>query len=173
MARKNTPMVLVVAVAAVAAAGLYLSPGCATYTEAAGRIEFLNYQRVAIVSNLERRHEEYFIPMYMQEFPHQQLVERRDLQSVFDEQDLAPDRLNPATRARLREVWGVQAIVYPSITDGTFNQLSLKVIDTETGQIMAAVMVTRRDGWLGPPTEQQMMRRAIDALAYEVLHEDG
>src|SRR4051812_2084487 len=71
------------------------------------RDEFLTYDRVALWSSLNRETEDYFIPLYMQAFPTQTLVERRDVSAIIGEQDILPERLDEATRAKLRKILGV------------------------------------------------------------------
>lgn len=131
--------------------------------ETAVRTAFITHDRVAIVANLPREHEEFFIPYYMNSFPRQTLVERRDVTEVIDEQDLLPERLNDETRARLREILGVKAIVYPSASTGQF---AIKVVDTATAEITASTIVSGRKLWSGDPLDdRRLIRMAIEALA--------
>jgi len=146
---------------AVLCAAFVLAPfACSSGSrEVAVRKDFWLYDRVAIWSNLAREEEELFIPLYMKAFPHQTLVERRDINAVLGEQDILPDRLNESTRARLREVLGVKAIVYPTRGAG---QMAIKVIDTETGAISASAIV--RAGGADGGSAEKMMRQLIDGI---------
>ena len=142
----------------------FLLIGCnSTVTQvSAVRFQFDEYERVALWSNLSRAEEDTLLPIYMQAFPRHSVVERRDLAAILGEQDLLPDRLNEGSRAKIREVLGVEAIVYPNFVGAaqgdTYQQLALKVIDSETGEISASVVVERTgDAWT-------LMERAIEAL---------
>ncbi|MFW5653456.1 MAG: hypothetical protein ACOC0P_05370 [Planctomycetota bacterium] len=140
-----------------------LSSGCSsTSDETAVRTAFLEHDRVAIIANLPRQHEEFFIPYYMNAFPSQMLVERRDVVQVIDEQDLLPERLNEETRARLREILGVRAVVYPSASSGQF---AIKVVDTETAEITASTIVSGRNLWSDDALDdRRLIRQGINAI---------
>ncbi len=144
--------------------------GCSTtVTEADSRINFAAYDRVAILGQLERADEEFFIPKYMQAFPNHLLVERRDLGTVLTEQDFLVDRLDPAKRVELHRLYGVDGIVYPNFTDANrVSQFAVKVIDTLTGEIVAAVLVTPKRVWgRDDATRRDLIERAIGALEAE------
>lgn len=137
------------------------------HTEAAARAHFGNYKRVAVWGQLSRQQDELFIPLYMQSFPIQQVVERRDLLAIIGEQDLMPDRLDHKTRAKIREILGVEAIIFPNYTPKPMRQLSVKVIDTANGEIVAAILVMPAKD----PTivdDRAMIRQAIRALKSKV-----
>lgn len=131
---------------------------------------FKTYDRVAIISRLERDREDVFIPLYMKAFPDQSLVERRDVADILGEQDILPDRLDDATRAKLRKILGVKAIVFPNFSAGSKSQLALKIIDTETGEIAASTTVSGKDYWDGSGTSfKKLVSRAIDVLKADLL----
>ena len=71
--------------------------GCDMHVESVSRQSFRLKGRVAILGQLSRDQMELFIPLYMKAFPHQALVERQDLDTVLNEQDLPADRLRPET----------------------------------------------------------------------------
>jgi hypothetical protein len=155
------PWGLVLAAAASLPAGCAGGAGSAAVEVAATR-QFDAYDRVAIWANLNRQDEELFIPLYMNAFPSQTLVERRDVEAILGEQDILPDRLDESTRARLRRILGVKALVYPSATTG---QVAIKVVDTETGAISASVVVTGGGNLLNASaTTRDRLRRAVAAL---------
>jgi hypothetical protein len=148
--------------------------GCAT-TDVAVRPVFGTYGKVSVwprfggpdPGGLERSHEELFLPLYMAAFPRQALVERRDLEAVIGEQDILPDRLDEESRAKIRRILGVEAIVFPNYTGGSAPQLAIKVIDTETGVIAAALVVQERANQASRPTRDpvpRLIRRAIRDL---------
>jgi len=143
--------------------------GCNMHVEAVARPAFSMKGRVAILGHLTREQIELFTPLYMKAFPFQALVERRDLVEIINEQDLSPERLREETRAKIRRILGVTAIVYPNYTPTDPGQLSIKVIDTETGEIVAAILVTRDvEPWLGiKASVRKMIYKGIDSLRRE------
>jgi len=151
----------------------FILPGCSTtHAEATARSPYAGYQKVAIVNQLSREQEEYFIPKYMQAFPTQSLVERRDLNTVIDENEKFPDKLPPEKLAKLA-AFGVEAIIYPHFTEvtDTSDQFSIKVIDTHTGEIVAAVLITPKSVWLhDDATQRDMMKTAIHELEKKKDH---
>ena len=86
--------------------------------------------------------------------------------AVIGEQDVLPDRLDETTRAKLRKILGVKAILYSSITEDGF---AIKVIDTDTGAITASVFVYANDKKGTPIAMQDLVRHAIAAM--ETLRE--
>lgn len=143
--------------------------GCSMHVESVSRQSFSLKGRVAILGQLSRDQMELFIPLYMKAFPHQALVERQDLVTVIREQDLPQRRLRPETHAKLRRILGVTAIVYPNYTPKDPGQLSIKVIDTESGEIVAAILVTREvEPCLGTRASvRKMIYKGVDALRTE------
>jgi len=144
--------------------------GCSMTTDVSVKPVFNTYDKIAIWTRLSRTQEELFIPLYMKEFPKQSLVERRDLEEIITEQDILPDRLDDKTRAEIRRIYGVKAIVFPNYTAGCPNQLSVKGIDTETGEIVAAVLVTGQD--LNANTgvsDTWLIRTAVSSLGRAAL----
>lgn len=136
--------------------------GCATVSV---RPVFNTYDKLAIWTRLTRTQEELFLPRYMRAFPNQILIERRDLESVLTEQDILPERLDEATRARIRRIYGVKAIVYPNYTPGSPSQLAIKVIDTENAAIVASVVVRGKDHRTDRgASDESLIRVAIDSL---------
>lgn len=153
--------------------GLFLAAcgpmgGCGPIKSDVGmRLVFDTYDKVAIWGSLLRSDEEFFIPLWMISFPKQTLVERRDLESIMGEQDILPDRLDNATRAEIRRILGVKALIYPSFS--TSAQFSIKVIDTETGEIVASVLV--REVSLGPFASDSMKHSAFIKKAIHSLRD--
>lgn len=149
--------------------------GCATTADVAVGPRFSTYRKVSIwpsfggadPGGLQRSHEELFLPLYMDAFPQQALVERRDLQSIIGEQDILPERLDPESRAKIRRILGVEGIVFPNYTPGYTPQLAVKVIDTETGVITASLLVQQRAKAGSQPRGDPvhgLIRRAIAEL---------
>lgn len=123
---------------------------CNIKTTAAVKLYFSSYEKVAIIWQDDSGfiYETLFLSYWMENFPKQTLVERKELLEVIREQDLLRGRLNEETRARLRMVLGVNAIVVAHfnlkektrLLDERRSDLSIKVIDTETGEISASAI---------------------------------
>jgi hypothetical protein len=79
--------------------------------------------------------------------PNIDIVERAQLSRVIREQDLLPNRLDPTTRAKLRKILGVQAILVKTYEDTCceyrlqISEVHLKLMDTETGVIKAQINI--------------------------------
>ncbi|MBE0535915.1 MAG: hypothetical protein IH624_09625 [Phycisphaerae bacterium] len=77
-------------------------------------------------------------------------VERGRVSEVLSEQDALEGRLNETTRARLQQIYGVQALVLCDYviedepTNGIEMKLRIRVLDTETAAIIGSVVVSRR-----------------------------
>jgi hypothetical protein len=157
------------AIGVISFVGLAMPAGC-SYSrdvDVVVRPQFLSYDRVALWSSMSRETEDLFIPVYMDAFPGQTLVERRDVSAIIGEQDVLPDRLDEETRAKLRKILGVKAIVYPSVTSEGF---AVKVIETDTGAISASVYVDAAGSRTGSIPLKQQVRQAINALRAEAQH---
>jgi hypothetical protein len=72
-------------------------------------------------------------------------VERRDLERIIGEQDLRQGRLNDTTRARIREILGVEALILCEYyedeagPDGAM-KLRVRVVNSETGAITGSAL---------------------------------
>ncbi len=150
------------------------SAGCAHRADVAVRPEFVGYDKVAIWprfeadvgdGGLQRVHEELFLPLYMQAFPQHRIYDRRDLQVVLGEQDILPERLDPKLRAEVRRIHGVKAFVFPNYTP-QLAQLAIKVIDTETGEIVAS-SVTKRSS----DSDKESLDTVAERLIREAIRE--
>ena len=75
-------------------------------------------------------------------------VERQRIQGVISEQDFLMGRLKDTTRAKLQEIYGVEALI---VCEYTFSQpdkagqkkLRVRILDTETAAIIGSVVVSR------------------------------
>jgi len=141
-----------------------LNAGCASpkVEAAATRAELHNYSRLAVLG-LNIQEESLFIAEYMNRFPQQTFVERRDLEALLSEQDLLPGRLNDETRAKLKRVLGVEAIVLADSYPG--RSLTVRVVDSETGSIVAQAVLTGKAAiGTGNASSPEMIRKAVKAL---------
>ena len=133
-------------------AGMVISAGCApNKTEALfTRPELINHSRLAIIG-LTPEQEQYFMASYTKAFPGQVItfVERNRLQEVLSEQDLLKGRLNEKTRAKIKELFGVEALIMCTYYDGDAGigskKLRIRIVDSATGAIVGSVITEARD----------------------------
>ena len=78
-------------------------------------------------------------------------VERKRLQEIISEQDLLRGRLNDRTRARIKQLLGVEALVMCAYEDGAeglgIKKLRVRIVDTETGAIVGSVITEGRNNF--------------------------
>ena len=133
--------------------GLVISAGCAHSGKTQAlftKPELITYSRLAIIG-LTPEQEQIFMACYTKAF-HGQLinfVERNRLQEILSEQDLLKGRLNERTRARLKELFGVEALVMCTYYDGSDGlggkKLRVRIVDTATGVIAGSVITEGPD----------------------------
>ncbi len=151
-----------VAVLGVLIMHMFVVGGCIARVESvATRPSLLQkYERLAILG-LDESDEAFFITEYMKRFPLKMFVERRDLQAILSEQDLRPGRLSDETRAKIRRVHGVEAIILANIKG---QELTARIVDAENGLIVASTVIEGRNYWDRTPNDKQMIRKAVEAL---------
>jgi hypothetical protein len=110
------------------------------------RKEFLEYRKVAVLpfeGDPKGEVSNSFAQSFHDKFPQVALLERKQLLGIFKEQDLYPGKLNEATRGKIGEVFGAQAVIignvyYPSVLRWL---LQVQIIDIETGEVMGRSLV--------------------------------
>jgi len=135
-------------------AGLVISTGCASRkTEALfTRPELINHGRLAIIG-LTPEQEQILMASYTKAFSGQIIifVERKRLQEIISEQDLLRGRLNDRTRAKIKQLFGVEALVMCAYEDGAdgigAKKLRVRIVDSETGAIVGSVITEGRDNF--------------------------
>ena len=108
--------------------------------------DFLKYKRVAVLSfegDSKGETSEHFTRALHEKFPEIELVESKQLLEVFRKEDLYPNRVNEVMRRKIRESFGVQALVignvyYPSVVRWL---LQIQIVDVETGEVMGRSLV--------------------------------
>ncbi len=108
--------------------------------------DFLNYNKVAILpfeGDSSGETSKDFAQAFHEKFPQMELVESKQLLEIFQKEGLYPNRVNEATRKKIQESFGVQALVmgnvyYPSIVRWL---LQVQIIDIETGEMMGRSLV--------------------------------
>jgi len=108
--------------------------------------EFLGYKKVAVLpfeGDSKGEVSEDFVRAFHEKFPSIELVKPKQLLEVFRKEDLYPNRVNEATRRKIRESFGVQAlamgnIYYPSIVRWL---LQVQIVDAETNEMLGRSLV--------------------------------
>jgi hypothetical protein len=134
---------------------MVISAGCASRwkTEALfTRPELITHSRLAVIG-LTPEQEQIFMASYTKAFPGQIIifVERKRLQEIIDEQDLLQGRLNEKMRAKIKELFGVEALIMCTYHDGTdgigIKKLRIRIVDSATGAIVGSVITEGRDNF--------------------------
>jgi len=133
---------------------MVISAGCAARrkTEALfTRPELITHSRFAIIG-LTPEQEQYFMASYTKTFSGQVItfVERNRLHEVISEQDLLKGRLNEKTRARIKEIFGVEALIMCSYYDSDAigrKKLLVRIVDSATGAIVGSVITEAPDNF--------------------------
>jgi len=148
---------------------LAISAGCARKTEALfTRPELITHSRLAIIG-LTPEQEQIFMAYYTKAFPGQIIifVERKRLQEIIDEQDLLQGRLNEKMRAKIKELFSVEALIMCTYHDGTddigIKKLRIRIVDSATGAIVGSVITDGRDNF------SYHCKTAIKALKADLL----
>lgn len=139
-------------------AGMALLPGCAPRrygTEALfTRPELITRARLAVIG-LTPEQEQILMACYTKAFAGQMItfVERNRLRDILGEQDLLKpqERLDEATRAKIKRIFGVEALImceyYDATTGGTGKKLRIRIVDSETGAIIGSVITLAPDNF--------------------------
>ena len=136
-------------------AGLTISSGCARSAKTQAlftRPELITHNRLAVIG-LTPEQEQIFMASYTKAFPGQMItfVERNRLQEVINEQDLLQGRLNDKMRARIKELFGVEALILCTYYDGDEGigrkKLRIRIVDSATGAIVGSVITEASDNF--------------------------
>jgi len=103
--------------------------------------EFVEYKKVAVLpfeGDSKGKVSEDFAQAFRAKFPQMELVGPKQLLEVFQKEDLYPNRVTEATRRKIQESFGVQALVlgnvyYPSIVRWL---LQVQIVDAETNEVL-------------------------------------
>ncbi len=135
-------------------AGLAILQGCGprrSSTQALfTRPELLSRGRLAVLG-LTPEQEQLLMASYTKTFSVQMItfVERNRLKDLIGEQDLLEGRLNVDTRAKIKRILGVEALMmctyYDSTTGGGGKKLRIRIVESETGAIIGSVMTLAPD----------------------------
>jgi hypothetical protein len=116
------------------------------------RPELLSRGRLAVLG-LDPEQEQILMAYYTKTFSVQRItfVERKRLEDIIGEQDLRKGRLNVDTRAKIKRILGVEALMmctyYDSTTGDSGKKLRIRIVDSETGAIFGSVMTLASDNF--------------------------
>ncbi len=133
--------------------GLTLMPGCWQNTQGLFTMPSLPDCNYLAVLGLTEEQGQIFMAAYMKTFADQDItfVERGRLQQIISEQDLLQGRLNDRTRAQIKEILGVEALVlcaYYDAKEGSVQKkLRVRVVDSDTGAIVGSVITQASDNF--------------------------
>ncbi len=132
---------------------LAISAGCARKTQALfTKAELITFGRLAVLG-LTPEQEQIFMASYIKAFPGQAItfVERALLQNIISEQDMLQGRLDDKTRAKVKQVLGVEALIMCTYYDGTTvaggKKLRVRIVNSTTGSIVGSVITQARDNF--------------------------
>ena len=132
---------------------LAFSTGCARKTQALfTKAELITFGRLAVLG-LTPEQEQIFMASYTKAFHGQMItfVERILLQDIISEQDLLQGRLDDKTRAKVKQVLGVEALIICTYYDGTIGagrkKLRVRIVNSTTGAIVGSVITQGRDNF--------------------------
>jgi len=102
------------------------------------------------VFGLDGEKEQVFMAEFIDTFPERNItfVERQRIAGITNEQDFLPGRLNSTSRARLQQIYGVQAAILCEYTiegdagAGGVKKLRVRILDTETAVIVGSVVAS-------------------------------
>lgn len=114
--------------------------------------ELISRRRFAVLG-LTPEQEQILMACYTKAFPGQIItfVERNRLHEIISEQDLLQGRLDERTRARIKQIFGVEALFmceyYDSTTRRGGKKLRIRIVDSATGVIIGSVMTQAPDNF--------------------------
>ena len=134
-----------------------LISGCTPQPSVQGlftRYELLSRGRLAVLGLTEEQ-EQLLMASYVRAFPLRMItfVERYRLKDILGEQDLLKGRLNEKTRAKIKRILGVEALLLCTYYDGDTEgvggkKLRIRIVDSETGAILGSVITIAGDDFL-------------------------
>ena len=136
------------------ASSLPILTGCANKKTQAlfTKPELITRSRLAVIG-LTPEQEQIFMAHYIKAFPAQVItfVERNQLQEIISEQDLLQGRLDENTRAKLKRLFGVEALIMCTYYDGSdglgIKKFRVRIVDSATGAIIGSVITEASDNF--------------------------
>lgn len=113
--------------------------------------ELSRLERCAVFG-LDGEQEQIFMAEYIDTFPGRNItfIERQRIVGITSEQDFLPGRLNKTSRAKLQQIYGVQAAILceytfegdPTGVSAGVKKLRIRILDTETAVIVGSVVAS-------------------------------
>lgn len=132
--------------------------------------ELLTYERLAVIG-LDPENEQIFMAAYVKTFISRPVtfVERSRLAEIIGEQDLLQGRLDDRSRAKIKRILGVEALImcaYYKDDDrpGSLKKLRVRVVDSETGAIVGSALTETYSSF------SQHAQAAVEALKSDLLN---
>jgi len=155
--------VILAALVWIAASGA----GCTNTRALFTRPQLYTYDRHAVLG-LDPEQEQIFMAAYIRAFSARPVtfVERGRLRDILGEQDLLHGRLNDRTRARIKQILGVEALIlceYYSSDTSTQKKLRVRIVNSETGAIDGSVLIE------APGNFESHARMAAEAIKADLL----
>jgi TolB-like protein len=123
-----------------------VAAGCQPQGSGFLKKQFLTYQKVAILpfeADQTGEVSQAFTFSFKEKYPQMEVYDQYRLLQIFKREDLYPNQISQATRAKISETLGAQAVIegsvyYPSITSW---YLQVRVIETQTGETLGTSYV--------------------------------
>jgi hypothetical protein len=123
-----------------------VAAGCQPQGSGFVRKDFLAFKKIAIMpfeGDKTSEVSQAFFYSFKERFPQMEVFDQYRLMQTFKREDLYPNQLSQATRAKIGEMLGAQAVIvgsvfYPSVANW---YLQVRVIDTSTGDTLGTSYV--------------------------------
>ncbi len=108
--------------------------------------EFLETKKVAVLpfeGDTKGKVSDDFVQAFHEKFPEIELVEPKRILEVFRKEDLYPNQLSQATRRKIQELFGAQALVFGNVYYPTIVRwlLQVQIVDAETNDVLGRSLV--------------------------------
>ena len=123
------------------------------------------YDSVGLLTLMDPKYEDVFLPAWMRAFPKQTLVGRSEVIAVAAQPNLRPEQLDAPTRAKLAKALGIKAVVVSNLIASSANstvKIEINVIDLASGQIVVATQCAG-----SKPGVDALLEKAIATLRRE------
>ena len=153
----------------------------------------INCQKTAILpfeGDLGESGSEY-ARLYLGMYTNLNIIERQDLLEIFNEQDLYPDRISNATRAKIRELYGADLLVLGKVWSKKHVSLInlilpwkwldvcnedwyilVRMVDAETGQIYSEYYLRDGHSWIEIGLNDTFLSESVERLV-DKMSNDG
>jgi TolB-like protein len=132
------------------------------------RKQVLTFQKVAILpfeGDQSGQVSQCFTTSFKERFPKMEVFDQYRLLQTFPREDLYPNQLSQATRTKIGEILGAQAVVVGNVFSASITSwyLQVRVIDTQSGETLGASSVQM------PGTESQGTMQACWTAVQQLM----